>query len=155
MSASVMPTAKTRRLAARIVAAAVRQGADSAHMVSEVERGQEVALVGVLACLAAGENAPVPGRPRATTPVPRPKTHELIACRRCRAKIYEPCRTASGNSRLDHAERLFPRRCRCGGPIPKKRGRDWCDACRHARKQQADRDADRRRRARIKEATTS
>jgi hypothetical protein len=146
MKATIVPTTATRRLAARIVAAAAKEGADAARLVAEVDAGQEAALVGALACIAARYNASsVGGRPSTTTRVKVAPAVELIACGRCGAKIHEPCRTEGGWSRADHAERLTPRRCPCGGVIPKRRGRDLCDACREAHRR-AQRNAQQQRR---------
>lgn len=52
---------------------------------------------------------------------------QMIACPTCRAKVCEPCHTATGNS-TEHRLRLIPRRCRCGGLLAPGRRR-YCDPC--------------------------
>lgn len=138
---TLVPTAETRKLAARMVRVAQDQGYDAGLLVRDVARGQEAALVATLAVLAAGKLEHPVGGPRAAyRPTSDLDVHNLIACPRCKALIYQRCKTANGNDRHDHPERIVERRCRCGKPLPKAKGRYWCDDCRAVHKQEQNRD---------------
>lgn len=124
----VVPTTRTRRLAAMMTQAARTNGpGEAAGLLAHVERGQEVALVVALLGLVSGgvHDAPGPAPTFHYTPVA-----DLIACGTCGAKIHEACRTKGGRSRADHDARIMERRCPCGEPIPKRRGQRWCQSCR-------------------------
>lgn len=138
---SLVPSKATHALAARMIASAREEGYDAVRLVDGVERGQELALLGVILGVAAGVGNHRPHGPiRSLIETPQPR--DLIACPTCLALIHEPCRTRTGHHRFDHAERLVPRRCPCGEPIPKVNGQKWCPACRvevdRARKQRYD-----------------
>lgn len=49
---------------------------------------------------------------------------QLVVCP-CGATLAEPCRTTGGNYTV-HADRVIPRRCRCGGVLPA--GEHFCTA---------------------------
>lgn len=51
----------------------------------------------------------------------------LIACPTCMAHVHEPCRTATGRHRVDHATRLVSRRCECGANLDPRRR--YCEPC--------------------------
>lgn len=53
---------------------------------------------------------------------------DLIACPTCHAKVSELCKTRTGRHRQEHASRLVPRRCHCGGAVGP--GKKMCDLCR-------------------------
>ena len=61
---------------------------------------------------------------------PRPANGDLIACPTCGARITERCRSASGRrADVEHANRILPRRCACGGlPVSSS---PYCRECRH------------------------
>jgi len=125
---NLVPTRQTLSLAAKMIHVASDEGADAVRHVADLERGQELALLAVLLGFVTGSgNHRGPGPIRLPLSEPEPLT--MLACPTCLALIHEPCRTRNGHTRVDHGDRIIPRRCRCGEPIPRVRGRKWCDDC--------------------------
>lgn len=52
----------------------------------------------------------------------------LIACPTCHARIDQSCRTRSGHTTVEHANRLVRRKCPCGSELEGQRR--YCDDCR-------------------------
>ena len=64
------------------------------------------------------------------TAPPRPKVDlsTLIACPTCHARIDQSCRTRSGHTTGEHANRIVRRKCPCGARLEGQRR--YCDDCR-------------------------
>ena len=66
--------------------------------------------------------------------VPQPRQVDLstlIACPTCHARIDQSCRTRSGHTTAEHANRLVRRKCACGSELAGQRR--YCDDCRDER----------------------
>lgn len=92
--------------------------------------------------------------PRTAPELVRPKdvdVHALIACPTCRACVDERCKSAGGNIRTDHADRIIGVRCPCGQTVDKRHR--YCSTCREKARRMTYRDREIRRPTRLRRAS--